>query len=161
MERFWSKVNKHGPYRAELKSRCWLWTASIRAGTGYGQIGWKGSVAYAHRVAWELHTGAAPGALFVCHHCDTRSCVNPAHLFLGTAADNSADMRMKGREARIGPRGTRNGASKLTPEIVRTCRERYQPRCAANGAAALAREFDVSRQTLLMAIKRQTWKHIL
>jgi len=89
-ERFWPKVDRRAP------GECWLWTGS-RSPQGYGQISQAGErPELAHRVAWALAFGP-PGGLSVCHHCDVRTCCNPAHLFLGTARDNALDMVAKGR----------------------------------------------------------------
>lgn len=104
-ERFWEKVDRTGT--------CWLWTAHCN-NRGYG---WfydqrKNRPAFAHRIAWELENGPVPPGLHVLHHCDTPPCVRPLHLFTGTLADNSADMKAKGRSPRT--IGDRNGKSKIT-----------------------------------------------
>jgi hypothetical protein len=67
-----------------------------------------------HRASWMIHHGAIPEGMFVCHHCDTPSCVNPAHLFLGTAKDNMQDCAKKGRLAVAS--GERNSSAKLTDQ---------------------------------------------
>lgn len=92
-ERFWSKVLMI-PF-----SECWLWTGWHDA-DGYGKLAIPSpsrSQLLAHRVSWEIHHGPIPAGKCVLHRCDTPSCINPAHLFLGTQADNMRDMHAKGR----------------------------------------------------------------
>src|SRR5215831_7021758 len=91
IERFWSHVSK--------ADGCWEWTA-YRDPAGYGRLGAgskKAGVILAHRFSWIIHFGPIPEGIHVCHHCDNPPCVRPEHLFLGSNADNHADMRAKGR----------------------------------------------------------------
>ncbi len=90
-DRFWGKVGIKGP------DDCWEWKGN-RYTFGHGQIRVNGSPTTAHRVAYELHYGVPIlNGLHCLHACDNPSCVNPGHLWLGTNADNVADMCDKGR----------------------------------------------------------------
>ena len=108
--KFFERVDKSGD--------CWIWTGRVRpGGLGYGVMsvmvrrgagGWKDL--YAHRVSAEIH-GAEIAGKCVLHKCDVPLCVNPAHLFTGTQADNMRDMAKKGRG--------RCGSGKLTAAETR------------------------------------------
>lgn len=86
---FWEHVNK--------TESCWLWTGP-RTGTGYGVFSIAGQRRMTHRWSYEWAHGQIPDGHGVLHKCDVPLCVNPAHLFTGTQADNMRDMLQKGRK---------------------------------------------------------------
>ena len=99
-ERVMSKV------RVEA-SGCWVWQGSAGK-DGYGRMVYRLDgqrvIRGAHRVSWEVANGPIPEGMHVLHRCDNPPCVNPAHLFLGTQADNMRDMTRKGRHWQLSGR---------------------------------------------------------
>jgi hypothetical protein len=150
-ERFWRKVAKAGP------DECWLWMGAKQS-NGYGHIlrgGRYGGNVLAHRVSWEIANGqAVPDGLLVMHSCDTPLCVNPAHLSLGTYADNEADMTTKGRRGVKLVLGNDNPAAVLTPELVRYIRS------SQKNNQELANEIGVTKATVRKARLGITWGHV-
>jgi len=87
--------------KVEFKASCWNWTGTFNNGTVqrgfyYGQF-WDKKIWSAHRWSYTFFRGEIPEGKMVCHHCDNPSCVNPFHLFVGTAKDNMQDCLRKGR----------------------------------------------------------------
>lgn len=148
--RFWSKVDRSGGPDA-----CWPWTGD-KGGWGYGRIMIDRHRHLAHRLSWEIANGPIPSALDCLHTCDNPICVNPAHLFLGTDADNVADKMAKGRHN--GPYGESVGTAKLTAEQVAEIRRRYLPRKVTH--EHLATEFGVTKSCIGRIVQGKGWRHV-
>ena len=153
---FWARVSRR------KESACWEWPDS-RTKAGYGRLWIHPRLHYAHRVAWTITNGTIPRGLHVCHHCDNPPCVNPAHLFLGTQADNAADMVGKGRARNKPHPGMEHRLAKLTDDDVREIRRLYCPsprKPSAFGCPALAKRYGVAPSLIHRIVKRQSWSHI-
>lgn len=146
-DRFWSKVN------ILSVDECWEWTGGI-FNTGYGCFhSTDNSLILAHRQSWILANGKIPNGICVLHGCDNPICVNPAHLFLGTRSDNSADKVSKNRQAK----GESVGNAKLTATQVTRIRHHYK---CGKSQKSIARLFGVSSRTIRGVVRHETWKHV-
>lgn len=133
------------------ESGCWIWLGAEK-GNGYGNVRRKGANLTAHRASWMESNGEIPEGIQVCHKCDTRLCVNPAHLFLGTRAENMQDCVSKNRQAK----GPDLPQSKLTEVEVLSAR---RLRASGRTFQEIADRFGVDRMTISSAIKGKTWSH--
>lgn len=145
--RFWKFV------QLDMETGCFLWCGGLYQ-KGYGSFmmptpkGWCSH--YAHRLAWEFSFGPIPKGMHVLHKCDVRNCVRFDHLFLGTNADNVADMIAKRRHSH----GARHTSAKLTEAQARKI-------LTAQGTqAAIAERYGVTRQTVSDIRRGKHWKHM-
>lgn len=182
LRNFWKKVAKGG------LGDCWLWIAG-QSSSGYGSFAIDRKNISAHRTSWLIHNGAIPKGLHVLHNCptgDNKLCVNPAHLYLGTEADNGRDRSIKcqmpkgdshpwrtkpetmrppkgnehwsRRKPDLVPRGERKGSAVLTESQVLQIRCLYET--GAWTQRALAILFDISQGSVQGIVTRKTWRHI-
>lgn len=143
--KFWSKVNRLDDIEA-----CWEWRGTILGGR-YGQLYYGTQKYLAHRVSWHIHNNTEYNPnVFVCHKCDNTKCVNPGHLFLGTAKDNYEDSRRKGRNLC----GIKHPRAKLNEDQVREIRK------STKHFRILAEEYGVSDGTIQHILDGSVWKHV-
>lgn len=160
-ERFTGSLVKSGD--------CWEWVG-YKIGSGYGRLRVGRVRMLAHRYALEKHLGRPLAAgFFACHTCPNRACVNPAHLYEGTASDNARDSVLAGTNfAANMSNATRNKGvpkrrgelhyfAKLTERDVREIRRRKR---AGESSGVIAKDYAVARSTIKRAINGRTWKHL-
>jgi hypothetical protein len=134
--------------RHESDGDCWRWTGWYQS-SGYGAFrigGNRGKDVRAHRLSWILANGPIEQGLLVCHRCDHPWCVNPEHLFLGTAKDNIRDCAEKGRR-KVGRiyRGVDSSQAALSADDVRAIR------ASDLSSSALSRMYGVAHNTIRRA----------
>lgn len=152
-KRFWLKAQAKGP------NECWEWNHERNRknyGLFYINAGGYAASAGAH-IAAAIFSGmdVKPG-LCVCHTCDNPPCVNPAHLWLGTNADNMKDKVAKGRQSRVC--GMAVPYAKLNDDKVREIRRRH-----ANGEtiASIIKDYGIKKTVGSAIVHRTKWKHVI
>lgn len=134
------------------KSGCWEWTGTTMQKEDYGIACHRGKRQRAHRLSYMYHKGQIPEGLLICHTCDNPICINPDHLYAGTAKDNSADMVSRGRQNRL--KGEEAGQAKLTNiEVlaIRSDNRRHK---------YIAKDYGIAVSTVSSIKQRTNWKHI-
>ena len=145
--RFWSKTDR-------TAEGCWQWNG-YKLPHEYGTFAVaRCQMRLAHRVAWELTNGEIPEGMRVIHSCDNPSCVNPEHLRLGTAKDNTRDMLTKWRHAH----GERHPKTALTEEQVLAIRSLRMS--SDLSYAKIGNRFGVSATSVYKIVRRTRWVHI-
>ncbi len=150
-DRFWAKV------LIPSADGCWEWQGATSSGYGVIGLGARGSGnGRAHVLSYEWAFGPVPNGLFVCHRCDNPRCVNPAHLFAATNAENLRDMRQKGRGSDPPPqRGRSNCNAKLTEDLVQRIRD--TPPGQGGGLYRLSQELGVAYSTVKRVKRGKVW----
>lgn len=139
-ERFFSRFQ-------QVESGCWQWRSHTDK-DGYGVLPGDRQNIRAHRLSFEIHVGCIPDGMIVCHKCDNPGCVNPDHLFVGTAKDNAQDALIKRRHYI----GEKNGRSKLTREDVQYIRK------SSRNTIELAEILGVAQSTVNRVKRGDLWQ---
>lgn len=149
-ERFFEKVKV-------TRDQCWIWEGSTSRG-GYGhfrrKLMGKWRMYKAHRYSYEYYKGPIPPGMYVCHTCDNPPCVNPEHLFAGTAKDNANDMFAKQRKSRIIRNPRFNNLNLLFAQKVRE----YHKENPTMLQITIAKVFGISRAQTSRILKNQIWR---
>jgi hypothetical protein len=142
----------HAGYVVNEQTECWEWQRNIQS-NGYGHMKHSGKARSVHRVSYEMHKGEIPDGAYVLHRCDNKCCVNPRHLFLGTALDNRLDMQSKRRHAH----GERVNTAKLTEAQVL---EIYALSDNGMGSPRIAKRVGISVSMAWNIKTGKSWSHL-
>lgn len=115
-------------------------------------MSYKCRLVFVHRLSYELAYGPIPQGHVICHKCDNRLCLNPEHLFAGTQSENLLDAVSKGR-FRPG-KVNRVKPLKITPDMVRGIR------IAVGSLNKIAKEYGVSKKSILLIKHRRMWANV-
>jgi hypothetical protein len=146
---FWLRVGRG----RDPERDCWSLAGDHNA-DGYPLLRWAGTTRLGHRASYELNHGPIPSGKVVMHLCNRPSCVNPAHLRVGTRAENNRYMFESGRAAV----GEQRYNARATAALVRELRRRYA--AGGVGYTRLAQETGLSKSAVVEIVKRTTWKHV-
>lgn len=130
---------------------CWVWKGN-KTHDGYGRVRFEGKKRRAHMVSYEHFFGKIPEGKMICHKCGNPLCINPEHLYAGTASDNYADMVRHGRANR--PKGRQIHTARLTELQVIEIRADHRT------TRALAAVYGVGKSTIQQVKSGASWRHI-
>jgi hypothetical protein len=154
----------HKNYIIDPITNCWNYNKSLdkdgygSMSLGYDSIKKRYTSIKSHRFSIMLD-GRDPTGLLVCHHCDNPRCVNPQHLFLGTAKDNHQDRIKKGRSGNSTPsKGSKNGNSRISEDVAKKILNEYQTENVSQ--VSLSKKYNVSTFTVWTIVNRKNWQHI-
>lgn len=140
----------------EVVKDCWEWKGK-KDKDGYGRLRVGGRITIrTNRAAWIVANGEIPNGKMICHKCDNPCCINPDHLYVGTAKDNATDRRNRGRSNN--ERGSLRWNSKLTEEQVRQISIDYVP--GKDSQTEVAKKYGVSQATISHILRGANWKHV-
>lgn len=157
--RFMSFIDVRGP------GDCWLWTGAADRdagpGTGHGSFSpGKTDTGRAHRIAYQIFKGPTPKGLSVCHSCDNPKCCNPAHLWLGTPAENNRDSWNKGRARALPPNVQKRAKGEKVHTAKLTASDALEIFHSKDVSPVLAERFGVKENSIRAIKCGVTWSHI-
>lgn len=142
-----------------MNSPCTM-TVYAKDKDGYGQLGYNGRSEKHHRVIYAITNNLTMDDIrgkVVMHTCDNPSCVNPAHLTLGSVLENNRDAWAKGRRTPPKLKGEAHGKAIVTEEIVRAIRIRF----IKEEAKVLAKDYGLKVDAIYAIASRRNWKHVI